>query len=274
MMSVNGTELFVTRHGRGLPVLIFHGGGFDHTIFRRCLDPLAQTRELIYFDQRGSGRSRRDDLSAVTDRTWVEDADAIREALGLEQLVVFGHSYGGCLAQEYALAYPQRTRGLILCGTTPAFDYPAAMMANAQARATPQQFDAILNAFSAPVKDDRTFREAWTLIRPVYFHRYDPNIGEALTSEVRFSAAGFNRVAFHCLPAFNTLTRLSAITAPALVLAGASDWITPPDHGARRLIAGITGSSLGMFDESGHFPFAEEPERFLSIVDGWLRGLE
>jgi len=269
-MQLNGTELFVIRHGEGAPILTLHGPGFDHTILRQWLDPLGVDHELVFYDQRGCGRSRREDLSAVTDRTWVEDADAVRRGLGFEQVVVFGHSYGGCLAQEYALAYPERVGGLILCATTPAFDYAEAMMANARMRATPEQFDAILQAFGAPAKDDAAFQEAWLRITPVYFHRYHPRFGDALNRDIQFSAAASNRLLFHCLPRFSTLSRLQRIEAPTLLLAGASDWVTPADHGANRLAAGIPGAAFHMFEASGHFPFIEERDRFLSTVKGWL----
>lgn len=272
-IPVNGTELFVTRHGRGRPLLTMHGPGFDHTMLRPWLDPCGKTHELIYYDHRGSGRSRREDLSAVTDRTWVEDADALRDALGLEQVILFGHSYGGCLAQEYALAYTRRVRGLILCATTPAFDYPDVMMANARSRATPSEFDAILESFSTPFKDDGVFQTAWTRILPVYFHRYDARLGDTLTRDIRFSAQSCNRVLFHCLPTFNTVARLGEIEVPTLVIAGASDWITPPACGANRLAMGVPRSSLTVFENSGHFPFVEEPDRFVATVSRWLKDL-
>lgn len=271
MMRLRGTDLFVVRHGRGVPILTLHGPGVDHNMLRPWLDPLGAVNELIYYDQRGCGRSRREDLSGMTDRTWVEDADAVRDALGLDRVFVFGHSYGGCLALEYALMYPQRVRGLMVCGAAPAFDYPDAIIANAKARATPEQLNAIMNGFAAPAEDDAVLREWWMRVLPVYFHRYDPEIAATLASRIGYSAAAFNQVVFHCLPAFNTLDRLHAIQTPALILTGASDWITPPDYGASRLAAGITGASLSIFPESGHFPFIEEPDRFLSVVADWLK---
>jgi proline iminopeptidase len=271
MMRVRGTDLFVVRHGHGMPMLTMHGPGFDHNMLRPWLDPLGTVNEVIYYDQRGCGRSHREDLSRVTDRTWVEDADAVRAALGLDRVFVFGHSYGGCLALEYALMYPQRVRGLIVCGAAPAFDYPDAIIANANARANPEQFNAIMNGFAAPAHDDAGLREWWMRILPVYFHRYNPERHANLPSRTEYSAAAFNQVMFHCLPAFKILDRLHAIQTPTLILTGASDWITPPDYGAIRLAAGITGASLSIFPESGHFPYIEEPDRFLSVIGNWVK---
>ena len=140
--QVNGTTLFYTTHGHGIPTLLMHGGpGLDHTYFRPWLDALGDVAELIYHDHRGNGRSERpSSLDELNHETWVEDADRLRAVLGHERIVVLGHSYGGLLAQEYALAHPERLAGLILCCTAPAMDYQETMIANARARGTSAQF--------------------------------------------------------------------------------------------------------------------------------------
>lgn len=272
-VELNGTRIFYTRHGRGLPLLTMHGPGFDHTMLRPWLDPLADSGELIYYDHRGTGRSRREEMSAVTDSTWTEDAEALRQALGLWDVIVFGHSYGGCLAQKYALTYPEHVRGLILCATMPVFDFTDVMMANARARGTPEQFETLVSAFSQPLEDDGDFRAKWTKAMPIYFHRYDAEIGAMLSRNILFSAKAMNQVLFTGLPGLNTLSRLGTIEAPTLVLGGRSDWMAPPEHAAARLHEAIKGSSLTIFESSGHFPFVEEQPLFLSIVRDWLSGL-
>jgi proline iminopeptidase len=237
------------------------------------LDPLSDTAELVYYDQRGSGRSRCTELSDVTNQTWVLDAEAVRASLGLNDVVVFGHSYGGCLAQEYVLAFPDRVRGLILCSTMPALDYPEAMMANARARATPEQFDAVVAGFSVPARDDEAFRDLWTRILPIYFHRPGESMAQLIQSQQQLSAAASNRAIFTCLPTFNTLDRLNRIDTPTLVMTGRSDWVTPPDHAALRLSRLIPGAKLRIFESSGHFPFIEERDAFVSTVRDWLSSL-
>jgi proline iminopeptidase len=180
-VELNGTRIFYTRHGRGLPVLTMHGPGFDHTMLRPWLDPLADSGELIYYDHRGTGRSRREEMSGVTDSTWTEDAEALRQTLGLGDVIVFGHSYGGCLAQKYALTYPEHVRGLILCATMPVFDFADVMMANARARGTPEQFGHWSQRSRNRAKTMETFAP-WTKAMPIYFHRYDAEIGAMLSA--------------------------------------------------------------------------------------------
>src|SRR4051794_4879294 len=105
--EINGTQLFYTTHGQGRPMLVMHGGlGFDHTYFRPWLDPLGEQVTLIYYDQRGQGQSARiESFAGVTHETLVDDADALREHLGYDQIILLGHSYGGFLAQDYALRH-------------------------------------------------------------------------------------------------------------------------------------------------------------------------
>ncbi len=270
-IAARGVDLFCIRLGQGVPVLTMHGAGFDHSMLRPWLDPLADTYQLIYYDQRGSGRSRQADLSDVTNETWVADADAIRQALGIDRVVVFGHSYGGCLAQEYVLAHPDHVRAVILCSTMPTLDYPHAMMANARARGTPEQFEAVKSGFSAPLKSDEAFRRIWEQVLPLYFHSNGSAMSAFEKSPITLSAAAFNRAFFACLPGFNTLARLRQIEVPTLVIAGRSDWITPHDWGAMRLTAGIPDATLKIFDWSGHFPFVEQQDAFLMTVREWLQ---
>ena len=270
--TVNGTELFYETVGTGRPILVMHGGlGHDHSYFRPWLDPLAHGATLIYYDHRGNGHSRAS--GSLDHDTWIADADALRAHLGHERVVVLGHSYGSVLAQEYALRHPERVDGLILCSSTPAFDYQAVMMQNAATRATPEQLAALQGGLSAPLAGDESYRRLWGLIAPLYFHHYDAGVGARVFGEVRFSAKAFNAGMFHGLPGFNTLARLGELRMPALILSGRADWITPPAQGGARLAAGIAGARHVIFEESGHYPFVEEPARFISVVESWLAAL-
>lgn len=268
--GVGGAQLFYSVRGGGYPMLAMHGGlGWDHTYLRPALDPLGDRLEVIYFDHRGNGRSERpESWEGITHDRWAEDAEALREQLGYDRILLFGHSYGGFLAQEYVLRYPDRVAGLILACTAPAMDFAEVIVGNAQARGTPEQLQAVMQSFSAPVPDDEAMERLMRQIFPLYFGGEDQ--GAELFAEVRYSAAAFNHAFGHCTPSFSTLERLGEIFAPTLVLAGRHDWIMPPGPGAERLHRGIPNSELVVFERSGHFPWAEEPERFAGAVNGWL----
>jgi proline iminopeptidase len=249
-----------------------HGGlGWDHTYLRPGLDALGDTAQVIYYDHRGNGHSAMpDDWEAVTHATWAADADALRARLGHEQIVLFGHSYGGFLALEYALRYPGRLRGLILCDTTPALDYPDTMLSLARARSTPALFDTLVEALSGPVASDEALAEAIRTVLPIYFHRPEHVDLDAIVDAMTFRAAAFNRAFFHCVPRYDVTDRLPEIAVPSLILTGRHDWTCPPAQG-ERLLMGLPNAELRLFEKSGHMPFLEEPDLFTTVVKDWLR---
>jgi len=273
--QINGNEVFYTTNGQGRPMLLMHGGsGLDHTYFRPWLDTLSNQVQLIYYDQLGQGRSTRpESYEGISMATWADEADALRASLGHEHIILLGHSFGGFIAQEYALRYGEHLDGLILCDTAPVVDYQDVIMANAQSRGTPEQVQAVIEGLSAPVADDARFQQLLTTILPLYFNTYDPKVGAKMDEATEYSAGAFNQGMGVCLPTFNVLSRLGEITVPTLIMAGRHDWITPPAQGAERLHAGLPNAKLVIFEESGHFPFIEEHDKFVYAVRDWLNSL-
>ena len=273
---VNQTELFYTSFGEGRPMFMMHGGlGFDHTYFRPWLDPLGDRVQLIYYDHRGNGRSQRPtSYDGISHDTWTADADALRSYLGDELIILFGHSYGGFLAQEYALRYGQHLSGLILSCTAPALDYPEVIRANAEARGTSEQVEKVNRILQGePASSDAALREIATVIMPLYFKHFDSEQAKVIGENTHFSAAASNHAFGTCIPSFNTIERLGEITVPTLVMAGRDDWITPPREGAERIHTALPNSELVIFEDSGHFPFIEEQEKFLKTVGDWIARL-
>ncbi len=272
---INTHDVFYTTNGQGRPMLLMHGGsGLDHTYFRPWLDPLSDQIQLVYYDQFGQGRSTRpQSYEDITMATWADEADALRAHLGHERIILFGHSYGGFIAQQYALRHGEHLAGLILCDTAPALDYPDVIMANAQHRGTPEQVQALIAGLSAPVADDASWQQLWVTILPLYFKTYDPKVTATLDEATQYSAGAFNQGMGKLLPTFNTLNRLNEITVPTLVIAGRHDWITPPAQGAERLHARLPNSKLIIFEDSGHFPFIEENDTFVTTLREWISSL-
>jgi proline-specific peptidase len=118
-VDAKGVLIYYKTLGNGRPLLIVHGGpGASHDYFLPYLLPLARNHRLIFIDERGSGRSEKlEDPSGYTVEGMVEDVEAVRGALGLGKVDLLGHSYGGVLAQAYALKYQQHLDHLILCST-------------------------------------------------------------------------------------------------------------------------------------------------------------
>lgn len=113
-MPIRDVALFVEVVGDGYPLLLMHGGpGADHWTmlpFRRCADRFT----LIFYDHRCNGRSEGAPLSSMTWENLTADAEALRQELGFERWAVLGHSFGGKVALEYALRYPDSLSHLVL----------------------------------------------------------------------------------------------------------------------------------------------------------------
>jgi proline iminopeptidase len=264
-------DLWRNSVGHGFPTLVMHGGmGLDHSYFTPALDPLADCLNLIYYDHRGSGRSPEPpDWNSVSEQSWVNDADALRRQLGHGRVIVFGHSYGGIVALEYALRFPERVAGLILCSSFAAFDFGELAFARLSQRATASQIEALAAGLSSPFSDDQSFRAFAELIFPFSFHQPTESNLRAVAS-VLLRAAAYNHSVFTCLPKFSALARLQHVSVPTLIMGGADDWSCPVEHSIARLHQGIGGSEMVVFEKSGHFPFVEQQDEFILSVRDWL----
>src|SRR5215470_12385318 len=121
-IPVGGVELYARETGQGTPVIVLHGGpDFDHSYLLPELDSFADSFHLIYYDQRGRGRSaagvKPEDVTLASD---IGDIDKVRQFYHLDPVVLLGHSWGAVLALEYALRYPQHVSRLILMNPAPA----------------------------------------------------------------------------------------------------------------------------------------------------------
>ncbi len=126
--------------GSGSPLVIVHGGpGNSHDYFLPYLLPLARTHRVVFIDERGSGRSEKlEDPAGYTVENMVEDVEAVRRGLSLGQISLLGHSYGGVLAQAYALKYQKNLSHLVLASTFHSTAKMNEVFKNIKAKMTPE----------------------------------------------------------------------------------------------------------------------------------------
>ncbi|HEU5267647.1 MAG TPA: alpha/beta hydrolase [Jatrophihabitans sp.] len=263
--QVNGTRLYYETVGDGPLCLVMHGGlGLDHTLYRD-FDRLGGRLRLVYYDHRGNGRSGRPDLSTLTMSQLADDAAALVDRLGGERVFVLGHSYGGFVAQEFALRHPGRVAGLVLIDTTPGGPGRAERPADLVGPPMPAE---LARAMGSTPPSDAAFVAGFRPLMRYYLHHLDPTDVAPRLDRVIFSAAAMTR-SMQVLASWSSVDRLPLITAPTLVLVGRHDVVTAPVH-ARRIARAIAGSQCVEFAESGHFPWWEEPDAFFGLLDGWL----
>jgi proline iminopeptidase len=263
--ELNGTSIFYTVVGDGPPCLVMHGGlGLDHHYMHPFLDDLGDVLQLVYYDVRGNGSSGRPDPATITHAQLVEDAVALADHLGAERVSVLGHSYGGFIALELALAHPERVGNLILVDTGPTGPDPQVTLANARRKGATA---AMVEMLTSAVDDNQGFAEWLRVVAPLYFHHYDEKVANRLLGGCILSVEGM--AAPGETRRYDVTARLNEIRAPTLILVGDDDFILPPDH-ARRLHEGIPGSRLEIFEACGHLPWAEARDAFFGVLRDWL----
>jgi proline iminopeptidase len=264
---LNDTELFYVEVGEGLPCLVMHGGlGGDHSALHPWLDPLGDVMHLVYYDHRGNGRSGRPPSETITFEQLCADADALREHLGFEEVAVLGYSFGGFVALEYALRYPERISHLILLDTAPTLDYGEEIEANARRKGATQEQ---LEALDASAEDESESWRLWKLIEPLYFRTFDADLAERVMGKTVISVEAAD-AGDAIIEDWDLTPRLGEISTPTLILVGKDDFVCPPSQ-AKIMHEGIPNSELAVFENSGHFTHVEEPEAFFDAVQGWLR---
>ena len=250
------------------PLVVLHGGlGIDHVLYRRTLRPLASSHRLIHFDQRGNGRSVPADLSTLSMERLADDAAALVDHLGLGRVDVLGHSYGGFVAQELALRHPDRVRSLVLVDTTPGqLGGGEVEGEHGQGPVPPADVLAIFEA--PPPEDDDGFEAMLAAVLPAYFRRPAgvdlPSLTEGCVYRVGAMARGFE-----VLGAWSSADRLDGISVPTLVLVGRHDVVTAWPQ-SLRIGSRIPGAEVVIFEDSGHFPWLEEPDEFFALVTDFL----
>ena len=263
------------------PVVFLHGGpGQGSTHFAELVGPwLEPSLRMVYFDQRASGRSATSPDDGYTLPLLVSDLEALRVSLGAEKLVLIGQSFGGTLALEYAAAHPDRVSAVVFVAglwdvalqcrlrnrtlAERAPDAYARVRASAgddgrddclefQAFADAGEHTAYSNAIMFP---DSTVRLRMEEVERAHGIRNTGALGDGLfrsgLGSYRFTAA--NRV-----------------TMPVLVIAGRHDGAARPE-GLRELAERLPAATFAAYEDSGHFAYLDEPERFARDVVEFLR---
>jgi proline iminopeptidase len=273
-MQIRDVSLFVKVMGQGYPLVLMHGGpGLDHTSLL-ALQPLADQFTLIFYDHRCNGHSEGAEVTSMTMENLTADADALRQTLGFDKWAVIGHSFGGMVALEYALRYPQSLSHLVLMNTSgdqwwANHNAPEILAKRGYSAATVQAARRFYNGQIMPGEFLRTSMK----LMSAYFYR---NFLLQMAHEV-FSGGprpkmraepmifGFSQL----LPGWTVMNRLGEIRVPTLVMAGRYDFLFPPEHQAI-LADRLPNAELMLIERAGHNPQMERTAQVLQAIRDFI----
>jgi pimeloyl-ACP methyl ester carboxylesterase len=261
-VEVRDAKLYYESHGEGEPLVLIPGFLNGLWLWFRQAPEFAREFRTIVFDPRGLGRSTGLGDAPPSIRGLADDVAALLSALGIERAHVLGASFGGFVAQEFALSHPSRLDRLVLCCTSfggvrhvvPTAATLQAMASaeglNTEARARRNLLPAFARKFAAERPDEVEEVIRLRLAHPV----------EDSTHLWQLQAAA----------SFDAGSRIQGVGAPTLVVTGDEDAIVPAEN-SRNLAALVPRASLLVYEGAGHMVFVERAEEFNRAVTEFLR---
>ncbi len=257
--------------GSGTPLVVVNGGpGFDHTYLHcsDCWDRLAAGRRLVFYDQRGNGRSGElADGQTCTLADQIADLEALRAHLGFDKIDLLGHSWGGYLVMAYAARHPDRVAHLLIVDSAAPKIQDTAFLFKFIYPETQAREDAL--AFAVELGDAQAIAADLNEYMSMLF--YSEAAREAFMA--RSSSFAYrqkvNKAVWGDLQRFDLNPELPKFGFPTLVVTGRYDFNVAPSV-AWAIHRAIPGSELAVFEKSGHLPFCEESEAFVSRVEAFL----
>lgn len=277
-VSVGDVRLFVDVDGPGLvpdgptmrerpTLLMLHGGpGIDHTPFKQPLfSPLSEVAQVVYYDHRGNGRSDLGTPDQWNLDTWADDVVRLCDALGIEKPVVFGASFGGFVALNYAIRHPDHPGKLILSSTAAHIDLDRSY-AMFQRLGGVEARDAVEKFLAKPTEE--SFAEFRRICLPLYTQRSQhPDVLARMTRNIdviaHFQESGGML--------FDYRSQVNKIRCPTLVMAGALDPMVTIDT-ARELAEALPRATTQFveFPNAGHMLALENPAEVISQITTFI----
>ena len=274
--TTTGSPLYWVKYGRvnAPKLLVLHGGpGADHRYLLPQMLHLGEKHDLLFYDQRGGGRSRADARIPITWETHVEDLGAVVEEFGLDPLLIVGYSWGAMLALLFTIE--QRTNPHFRAPDRMALINPAPLTSEYRRRfevefARRQESPEIkrqrdeLAASGLREKDPEAYRQrAFELGVAGYFS--DPSKAADLTP---FRVAGrIQQSVWESLGDFDLISDLKGIRIPSIIIHGRDD---PIPLASSSEAASALGTNLVVLDECGHVPYVEQPQGLFAALDPFL----
>jgi len=277
-VTLNGTQIHYTVRGKG-PVLIAHSGGPGADA--RDWDDFAKIDEfvtIVALHPRGSGLSGPAAGDAYLLPDYASDVEALRKHLELEKPMLMGWSHGGMVAQQFAFTYPDSLSKLILFETSAYFgeflnDVEASVQAFKDEPWFEDSLDALEKEWAGEYQTDEDMGRLWQREKKFYFKKFNAR-AQAYTERTKdtlIKVAPLRVFNEKEAPTFDLRPHLKNIKVPTLVIVGRQDFITNVEM-AKEMMERIPNAQTEILEESGHYGFVEEPEKFYRVVKEFVDG--
>ena len=258
------------------PVLfLIHGGpGGNHIHFKNDSLKLQQYAQLVFIDQRGCGFSKKDKKSNYTLENNIEDIEALRKYLGFNKINVLGVSYGGMVAQGYAIRYCKNIDNLILVSTAPSYHFIESAKENIKNIGTKQQISVCEKyLWNGTFKSNRDVNHYFKVMDPLYIYNYKKKKRRKFLSkkikseklEALFHTMILNAGFSGFLHKFNFIPKLGKIKCPTLIIAG--KMIGSAEHYIQKSWRKkIPNSTLKIFNKCGHAITTDANDQYIKQI--------
>lgn len=270
--TINGCKLYFEVLGEGNSETIFfiHGapGLGDCRNDIKAFSSLAADYQLVFLDMRGSGRSA--EVPPYTHAQWTADIEQLKNELGIGQIHILGGSYGGYLALEYAIRYPQSVKSVLLRDTAAnnkgnEDSINRALEANLEGL----DEDKLRRLFEGKVESNEELKETFFKLQPLYTVKYDEQKVREKIDSIYYHYETHNYAFNENKKSFDISEDIKNIQVPVLITVGVHDWITPVES-SDLLSRNIPNNTYVKFENSGHSPHLEENEKYLEYVRDFL----
>jgi len=286
LADTKGGKLYYEEEGKGVPLVLINGGpGCTHYLFHPHFSRIKDTARIIYYDQRGTGKSSKEEtVTNYTLQQAVDDLESLRKHLKINKWVVLGWSYGGLLAQLYALQYPQHCLGLVLGtsdigGATETLYIPGEACDKANQFIAQEEWDAQEAIAQMGRKGkltplavgyNKNIRGYWKMVSYLkppkeeiirkFWHAFNqaPGFREQIVSEIG---------------EINIQGKLRNSKIPTLIVEGKWDFLWGNRDRVSIMHKHHPRAQIEVFEKSGHNIFADEPDKFFALLRNFLKKL-
>lgn len=274
---VNGVHLFVEVLGPKLAtagstmverptVVALHGGPSDHAHMMAMVEPLVDIAQIVLYDHRGCGRSEHGDPALWNMNQWADDVRGVCDALGIEKPIVYGHSFGGMVAQTYAFRHPGHAQKLILAGTGPRFDAQRSIEGFRR-----QGGDVAANAFAAWLDNPNPDTTAAFATNCRHLYTTSRKMNQEVAARTVTNITLLFDFFATTIKQFDVIAQLASVTTPTLILGGEEDPVMPPQYQEDLERALVNAPTRRVsFARCGHTLAGDAPRELAATLQEWV----